>query len=130
MRDEDGRKLLSWAFDQYRTIRPLIANPDSVRLWKGRQREARLTFTEEPDFTGPRDRGRQLYLSTEITDPLIAPLEAGEVLGTLILSDDFGELRRIPLLAAEDYEQGNFFRRLWDSIQLFFQKLSRRWSRP
>jgi D-alanyl-D-alanine carboxypeptidase (penicillin-binding protein 5/6) len=121
MRDEDGRKLLSWAFDQYRTIRPVIGELEPAPLWKGRQKEARLRIAESPDFTGPRNRGRQLYLSTEITDPLIAPLEAGETVGTLILSDDLGELRRIPLLTAESYEQGGFFRRLWDSIRLFFR---------
>jgi D-alanyl-D-alanine carboxypeptidase (penicillin-binding protein 5/6) len=125
-RDEDGRKLLSWAFDQYRTIRPLLSDPEPVRLWKGKEEKARLLIAEEPDFTAPRDRGRPLYLATEIADPLIAPLSAGETLGTLILSDDLGELRRIPLLAAEDYGEGGFFRRLWDSIRLFFKGLDRK----
>jgi D-alanyl-D-alanine carboxypeptidase (penicillin-binding protein 5/6) len=124
-RDEDGRKLLAWAFDQYRTIRPLIPSPEPARLWKGRQREVLPIIAEAPDFTGPRDRGQQLYLATEIVDPLIAPLAAGEQVGTLILSDDYGELRRIPLLAAEDYGEGGFFRRLWDSVQLFFRGLGR-----
>jgi D-alanyl-D-alanine carboxypeptidase (penicillin-binding protein 5/6) len=125
-RDEDGRKLLSWAFDQYRTIRPLLPGLEPVRLWKGKEGEARLLIAEEPDFTAPRDRGRSLYLTTEIADPLIAPLSAGETLGTLILSDDLGELRRIPLLAAEGYEAGGFLRRLWDSIRLSFRESSRR----
>jgi D-alanyl-D-alanine carboxypeptidase (penicillin-binding protein 5/6) len=125
MRDEDGRKLLSWAFGQYRTIRPIIADPKPVRLWKGRQKEARLVMAGEPDFTGPRSRGRQLYLAVETADPLTAPLAAGEPLGSLILSDDLGELRRIPLLAAENYEAGGFFRRLWDSVRLFFRDLFR-----
>jgi D-alanyl-D-alanine carboxypeptidase (penicillin-binding protein 5/6) len=126
LRDEDGRKLLAWAFDQYRTIRPLLFDPEPVRLWKGTEGEARLLIAEEPDFTAPRSRGRQLYLATEIVDPLIAPLAAGEPLGTLILSDDQGELRRIPLLAAEDYGEGGFFRRLWDSIRLFFREFGRK----
>jgi D-alanyl-D-alanine carboxypeptidase (penicillin-binding protein 5/6) len=126
MRDEDGRKLLGWAFDQYRTIRPVIAGPELVRLWKGRQKDARLVIAGDPDFTGPRDRGGQLYLAAEITDPLIAPLGAGEQAGVLILSDDRGELRRFPLLAAEAYEAGGIFRRLGDSIRLFFRGLFRR----
>jgi D-alanyl-D-alanine carboxypeptidase (penicillin-binding protein 5/6) len=125
-RDRDGRNLLSWAFEQYRTIRPLFPEPEPVRLWKGLRKEARLVIAGEPGFTGRRDRGRQLYLTTEIADPLIAPLAAGETLGTFILSDDQGELRRLPLLAAENYEAGGFFRRLWDSIRLFFRGLSRR----
>jgi D-alanyl-D-alanine carboxypeptidase (penicillin-binding protein 5/6) len=90
------------------------------------QKEARLVGAEGPDFTGPKNRGQQLYLATEITDPLIAPLAAGQEVGTLILSDDTGELRRIALLVAEDYEEGGFFRRLWDSIRLFFRGLSQK----
>ncbi|MDR0669025.1 MAG: D-alanyl-D-alanine carboxypeptidase [Treponema sp.] len=125
LRDEDGRNLLTWAFEQYRTIRPIIPDPEPVKLWKGKQEEVRLIHTETPDFTGPRDRGQQLYLSAEITDPLIAPLAAGEPLGTLVISDDLGELRRIPLVAAEDYEEGGFLKRLWDSVQLFFRNLER-----
>jgi D-alanyl-D-alanine carboxypeptidase (penicillin-binding protein 5/6) len=123
MRDDDGRRLLSWAFDQYRTVRPLIGELEPVPLWKGAQREVRLDIAETPDFTSPRDRGQQLYLSTELIDPLIAPLGAGENVGTLVLSDDLGELRRIPLLTAEEYPQGGFFRRLWDSLRLFFRKI-------
>jgi D-alanyl-D-alanine carboxypeptidase (penicillin-binding protein 5/6) len=125
MRDDDGRKLLSWAFEQYRTIRPIIGELEPAPLWKGAEKAVRLSVAETPDFTGPRDRGRQLYLSTELTDPIIAPVEAGENLGTLILSDELGELRRIPLLAAEAYGEGGIFRRLWDSVRLFFRGLSR-----
>jgi D-alanyl-D-alanine carboxypeptidase (penicillin-binding protein 5/6) len=125
LRDEDGRKLLSWAFDQYRTIRPLITELEPVRLWKGKQGEVRPLIAGELDFTAPRDRGRRLYLATEFIDPLIAPLAAGEQLGTLVISDDEGELRRILLLAAEDYGEGGLFRRLWDSIRLFFKRLGR-----
>jgi D-alanyl-D-alanine carboxypeptidase (penicillin-binding protein 5/6) len=126
MRDDDGRRLLSWAFDQYRTIRPLIGDLEPVPLWKGKQKEVRLNIAETLDFTGPRDRGQQLYLSTELIDPLIAPLRAGENVGTLVLSDDLGELRRISLLAAEEYPLGGFFRRLWDSLRLFFRRFSRK----
>ncbi|MDR2178451.1 MAG: D-alanyl-D-alanine carboxypeptidase [Treponema sp.] len=125
-RDNDGRKLLAWAFEQYRTIRPIIPEPEPVRLWKGKQKEILPIIAETPDFTGPKDRGQQIYLGAEIIEPLIAPLAAGEQVGTLILSDDRGELRRIPLLAARDYEEGGLFSRLRDSARLFFRDLFRR----
>jgi D-alanyl-D-alanine carboxypeptidase len=43
--------------------------------------------------------------------------------GSLVFYDTIGELRRIPLVMGEDIEAGGFFRRLWDSIRLFFQGL-------
>jgi D-alanyl-D-alanine carboxypeptidase (penicillin-binding protein 5/6) len=67
-------------------------------------------------------RGGSSRWETELTGPLIAPLPAGSIAGTLILSDEFGELRRIPLITASGVERGNFFKRLWDSIRLFFKR--------
>ncbi|GHV91534.1 hypothetical protein AGMMS50268_20370 [Spirochaetia bacterium] len=123
IRDEDGQKLLSWAFENFRTIRPILGHIDSVRLWKGKAKFAELRAGEAPEFTAPAGRGAKLWLSTEISDPLIAPLPVHYKAGDLILSDEQGELRRIPLLTVKGYEQGNFFKRGWDSLRLFFRKL-------
>jgi D-alanyl-D-alanine carboxypeptidase (penicillin-binding protein 5/6) len=121
IRDADGQKLLSWAFENFQTLRPVIDGIDPVRLWKGKANFAELVPGETPEFTAPANRGASLWLSTEITDPLIAPLPANYQVGDLILSDAQGELRRIPLLTARGYEEGNFFKRLWDSVRLFFK---------
>jgi D-alanyl-D-alanine carboxypeptidase (penicillin-binding protein 5/6) len=55
-------------------------------------------------------------------DLLIAPLDAGSPAGTLVLYDEEGELRRVPLFTAEDAPLGGFWKRLWDSIRLFVRK--------
>jgi D-alanyl-D-alanine carboxypeptidase (penicillin-binding protein 5/6) len=89
---------------------------------KGKTNQADLTFTASPEFTSLKERADKLYWKTELIDPLIAPLPSGSSAGELILSDDQGELRRIPLITTADIEKGNFFKRLWDSIQLFFRK--------
>jgi D-alanyl-D-alanine carboxypeptidase (penicillin-binding protein 5/6) len=123
MRDEDGRKLLAWAFDNFKTLRPVIGELEPVRLWKGKEALVELVAGENPDFTVPANRGNSLWLSTETSDPLIAPLPANYRVGDIVLSDEKGELRRIPLLTAKDYEEGGFFKRLWDSIRLLFHNL-------
>jgi D-alanyl-D-alanine carboxypeptidase (penicillin-binding protein 5/6) len=120
IRDEDGRRLLDWAFGRFKTIRPAVAI-EPVRLWKGRLNSAELTLGESPSFTAPADRGKALWISTVVRDPLTAPLEAGTPVGELIISDGEGELHRVPLLTAAAYERGNIFKRLWDSIRLFFR---------
>jgi D-alanyl-D-alanine carboxypeptidase (penicillin-binding protein 5/6) len=125
LRDEDGRKLLAWAFDNFKTLRPVIGEPEPLRLWKGKEKAAELIAGEDPVFTVPANRGNRLWLSTELIDPLIAPLPASYRAGDIILSDEQGELRRIPLLTAREYGEGNFFKRLWDSILLFFRGLGK-----
>jgi D-alanyl-D-alanine carboxypeptidase (penicillin-binding protein 5/6) len=121
IRDADGEQILSWAFESFRTIRPVLGDPEPVRLWKGKADWLNPVPAEPPEFTAPAGRGKSLWLSTELLDPLIAPIPADQPLGSLIISDEGGELRRIPLLAAEDHEAGGFFKRLWDSLRLFFR---------
>jgi D-alanyl-D-alanine carboxypeptidase (penicillin-binding protein 5/6) len=125
IRDEDGTKLLNWAFAAYKTIRPSVEAPEPVRVWKGKENYAGLVFGAPLEFTALAERGGNLSWKPEIDEPFIAPLPKGSHAGDLILYDSFGELRRIPLLTAKDIERGGFFKRLFDSIRLFFKRFVR-----
>ncbi|MCL2244719.1 MAG: D-alanyl-D-alanine carboxypeptidase [Treponema sp.] len=122
IRDADTERLLTWAFENFKTIRPEIDPIENPRLWKGREKTVKLVFSEPPDFTSPIDRAEKLFFTTFIPNPLIAPLQAGYTAGYYIISDELGELRRIPLITAEAYERGNIFRRIWHSFLLLFNK--------
>jgi D-alanyl-D-alanine carboxypeptidase (penicillin-binding protein 5/6) len=128
IRDRDGERLLSWAFGNFKTVHPSTEPIKPVRLWKGKDKFAELqiaapTTENEPlIFTAPIDRATSLIIKDEIVSPLIAPLPASFPVGWLVISDEQGELHRVQLLTAREYPQGNFFKRLWDSIRLFFLK--------
>jgi D-alanyl-D-alanine carboxypeptidase (penicillin-binding protein 5/6) len=122
LRDADGARLLSWAFANFKTARPVIGHIEPARLWKGKADYVELKPAEAPVFTAPLDRADSLWFSTAIVDPLIAPLPADYPAGHLIISDEQGELHRVTLLTAGSYEQGNIFKRLWHSILLLFRK--------
>jgi D-alanyl-D-alanine carboxypeptidase (penicillin-binding protein 5/6) len=139
IRDRDGEKLLSWAFKNFKTVRYRIGPVDQTRLWKGRERQITLIPAEDADFsypsesdtvafTAPVGRAGNIYQVTEFSGDLIAPLPAASPAGRLIIYDENGELHRIPLVTAKAYERGNIFRRAWDSMGLFFQKVKRRLS--
>ena len=121
IRDEDGTRLLSWAFENFKTVRADVYL-EKERLWKGKENEVRLILGEGADFTSPLDRANTLIYETVIPDPLIAPLPAGFLAGYLVISDEYGELNRVPLVTAYSYERGNFFKRLWHSILLLFKR--------
>ena len=122
IRDADGARLLSWAFDHFKTVRPFIGQIENIRLWKGKADSVELKLAHSADFTSPLDRAGFLLFETVIPAPLIAPLPAGFHAGHLVISDEQGEVNRIPLLTAESYEKGNIFKRLWHSILLFFSR--------
>jgi D-alanyl-D-alanine carboxypeptidase (penicillin-binding protein 5/6) len=121
-RDIDGMHLLSWAFENFKTIRPEIGETVRPRLWKGRADYVELKLAGTLDFTSPFDRSNTLVFEYLIQEPLIAPLQQDTAAGYLVISDEYGELNRVPLLTAREYEKGNIFKRIWHSILLLFRK--------
>jgi len=125
VRDEDGRRLLEWAFQHFKTIRLNIDTPEPARIWKGRDNYVGVAFNAPLEFTSLAVRGEQLRWQIHYEEPLLAPLRAGSHVGTLVLFDSLGELRRIPLVTAGEIERGGLFKRFFDSIRLFFLSLFR-----
>jgi D-alanyl-D-alanine carboxypeptidase (penicillin-binding protein 5/6) len=129
VRTEDGKALLGWGFEHYKTLRPVINDLPPVRIWKGKTNFAAVLPGETaPDgslaFTARTGRGNILFWETEPEKTAAAPLPAGSPVGALVFYDGIGELRRIPLVTGEDIEEGGFFKRLWDSIRLFLRGLA------
>jgi D-alanyl-D-alanine carboxypeptidase (penicillin-binding protein 5/6) len=122
IRTRDGKALLDWAFDHYKTIRPEVGELPPAQIWKGKIRRGSVIPGAALEFTAPAGRGGGLYWKMETDDPLVAPLSTGSPAGRLIFYDTAGELHRIPLILGETVETGGFFRRLWDSIRLFFRR--------
>jgi len=129
IRAEDSIRLLTWAFENFKTVRPVINNSDqadlfSARLWKGREDLVQLIPmpAASMDFTSPINRADSLRFEVVIPENLIAPLPAGSFAGYLDISDEYGELHRTPLVTAAAYEKGSIFKRLWHSILLLFNR--------
>jgi D-alanyl-D-alanine carboxypeptidase (penicillin-binding protein 5/6) len=124
-RADDCRKLLEWAYTNYKTLRPPPPELPDARIWKSRQKTVALKPAADITTTISAFRGTDPGWEIELLSPIIAPLPAGTEVGKLRLSDQDGFLREISLITTEEAERGGFWRRLWDSIVLFFQGLNR-----
>jgi D-alanyl-D-alanine carboxypeptidase (penicillin-binding protein 5/6) len=122
IRDEDGTRLLSWAFDNFKTVHSEIIVIESAPLWKGRYNLAQLQLAHSADFTAPVSRADNLKYEIIIPKPLVAPVPAGFVAGCLIISDEYGELNRTPIVTQYSYEKGSIFKRIRHSIVLLLKK--------
>ena len=125
IRLEDSTRLLTWAFENFRTVRPEICLIEhyglkNARLWKGRENTVELKLAEPAYFTSPVNRAGQLRFEVVIPSPLTAPFPAGFFAGYLDISDEYGELHRAPLVTAASSEKGNIFKRIWHRILLLF----------
>lgn len=128
IRAEDGAKLIEWGFANYKTLH-LAFNPlPQPRIWKGTVNKATLLISgasasrqaNEIAFTAEKQRGIELQQKVELFEPLIAPIEAGSIVGQLIISDASGTLQKIPLTVEQTIPRGNLFKRLLDSVLLGF----------
>ena len=128
IRDRDSEQLLTWAFENFKTVRPERPQLAPIRLWKGKDKQVELRITQQAGlqnplaFTAPANRAASLQFTAEIRQPLIAPLPAFHPVGWLVISDEEGELHRVALLTAQEYQKGNIFKRAWHSIRLFFMR--------
>jgi len=122
IRDEDSMRLLTWAYENFRTVRPAITGIENVRLWKGKANTAEIKLVQSADFTAPSNRGYNLRYDIFINRKLSAPLPAGALVGYYVIYDEYGEVNRVPLVTQRTYEKGNIFKRLLHSIMLLFVK--------
>ena len=122
LRDEDGRKIIEWAFANYRTVKLDIGAMEAVRVWKGKENYVGLVPASPLRFTTLAERGEEISWHVTLREPIIAPLPARSPVGDLVIYDRLGELRNIPLVTVRDMEKGGFFKWLFDSIRLFFRR--------
>jgi D-alanyl-D-alanine carboxypeptidase (penicillin-binding protein 5/6) len=122
-RASESQKLLNFGFQAYDTVR-LYEKGQSVanlKVWKGAAETVSAGFARDLYFTLPKGQGEKLKATLESQQPLIAPVRAGQRVGTMRITLEDKPLTDIPVVAIEGVELGGVFARGWDAIRLFFQ---------
>ena len=128
VRAREARRLLDYGFRNFATLTLDLKGkvPAELPVYKGRARRVTVRPAAPPRVTVPRGREGELRLTTSLVPYAVAPVSAGERLGTLTASLDGRELLRLELQAGEDVARGGWWRVAWDSVRLFFRNLFRR----
>jgi len=121
-RAAESQRLLNWGFSAFEAVRlfdpgQAVVEPE---VWKGHARTVRLGRQDGVVVSVPA--GQTASLRTEVlrTDPLIAPLNQGEPLGTLRISTADGDVvAEVPLFVLETVREAGFWGRLWAEIRLW-----------
>ncbi len=120
VRTMESQRLLNHGFQFYDTVRLYQKEQavTTIQLWKGTQNTLRTGFSQDLYFSLPRGQNDKLKATMEYRQPLVAPISAGQKVGTVKLSFDGKPLAEYPLVALETVGIGNIFGRTWDSIQM------------
>jgi D-alanyl-D-alanine carboxypeptidase (penicillin-binding protein 5/6) len=122
-RANEAQKLLNWGYTAYEGLKLFDANQPVLEppVWKGTERTAKLGQPQAIVLAVPVGAAALIKTQVARPDPLVAPLQKGQQVGTLkILSGD-QLLREVPLVALQTVEQAGVFGRAWDAIRLWIK---------
>jgi serine-type D-Ala-D-Ala carboxypeptidase (penicillin-binding protein 5/6) len=123
-RASESQKLLNWGWQAWDAIRLFEGGKAvvAVPVWKGAAKEAKLGAAGPIYVTVPRGEGDKLKTTIERTDPLVAPLEQGQRVGTLKVTTAGGaKVADVPLVVQEPVALAGLFGRAWDAIRLWIK---------
>lgn len=121
-RSIESQRLLNYGFQFYDTVHLYNKSQEvtTIQLWKGNQNQLKAGFSHDVYFTLLKGQTDKLKATMEYKQPLIAPINAGDNVGTVIFTLDGKQMATYPLVALESIGTTNIFGRTWDSIQLLF----------
>jgi D-alanyl-D-alanine carboxypeptidase (penicillin-binding protein 5/6) len=125
LRENGNLALLNWGFRFYETR--TLYTPDktitSPRVWKGADDAVALHVAAPFSVTVPRGKFDALKANIDVPKYIIAPLKAGQQIGTLKISLDGKVIAEAPLVAKTAVAEAGFFGRLWDAFLMWWDKL-------
>ncbi|MBB1630606.1 MULTISPECIES: D-alanyl-D-alanine carboxypeptidase family protein [Cupriavidus] len=124
VRTQESLKILNYGFQFFDTLRlydrgQVLATPD---IYKGKASTVKIGVKDETYITVPKGTGGRIKPVLERQELLVAPLTAGQQVGTVKLMDGATKVAEFPVVALEDVPEAGFFGRLWDTIRLWFKR--------
>ena len=118
----ESSKLLNYGLQFFDTPKLYTANKplSTLRVYKGSADSVGVGFQHDIYATVPKGAAARIKVQMTSTQPLIAPLKAGQQIGTLTLTLDDKEIAKQPVVVLAAVEEGGFFARLIDTIKLWF----------
>lgn len=117
-RFESCRLLLDYGFSAFEEAAPSLPAEEitDIPVLRGTVRQVPVTAEAAPSLLVPKGRSGDITHEVTLAEDLEAPVEQGQIVGSITFSLDGEELCEIPLLAAESVSRMDFwaaFRMLW-----------------
>jgi D-alanyl-D-alanine carboxypeptidase (penicillin-binding protein 5/6) len=119
----ESQKLLNYGFQNFDAVQLYKkgAGVGSYQVWKGQSPEVKAGFDQDVMVTVPKAQVGAVKGEIERTEPLVAPIAAGQKIGTLRVRLGTAVLAERPVVALEAVEPAGFFGRAWDTMRLWIK---------
>lgn len=119
----ESQKLLNYGFQFYETslVYKKGQPVKQLKVWKGHNDVLAATVPNDLYLTLPKGHYSRVKATVTSKQPLIAPINAGQQVGTIQFVLDGKVINEQKLVASDKVEVAGLFGRLWDSIKLWFE---------
>lgn len=124
-RATESQKLLNYGFREFQTQKVYSGGKvlQQAPVWSGAVKQVDIGVKNDIVLTVPRGSQDKLHAEVAVNKVIRAPLQEGEVLGSLVIQLDGTEVLNQPVVAMVSVPEGGLFTRIWDGLRLFFLKL-------
>jgi len=125
VRATESQKLLNFGFLAWDTVKLYSANApvQELEVWQGKTRKLGVGFQHDLVLSVPQGDAGRVKAQLESRQPLKAPIQKGQALGTLKLTIDGETIGNYPVVALEEVERAGIFSRWWDALRLWIKNL-------
>jgi D-alanyl-D-alanine carboxypeptidase (penicillin-binding protein 5/6) len=120
-RKEEAQKLLDWGFRQFKTIDVYAAGDvvSRARVWGGAKRWVDLVIKQDLRLALSAKEQERIEVKLSYSGPLIAPVKAGDQLGTVRFMMDGKAIAEVPVETASAVEAvESIWSRALDSLMI------------
>jgi serine-type D-Ala-D-Ala carboxypeptidase (penicillin-binding protein 5/6) len=122
-RAQESQKLLNYGFQFYDAVK-LYGKGQAVstlEVLKGSENRVKAGFQSDFYVSVPRGLADQVKADLVSMQPLVAPIDVGQKVGTVKVTLQNKPLGEYPVVALENVVIAGFFGRTWDSMRLWFK---------
>ncbi len=92
-----------------------------VRVWQGQSEQLEMGIADDLYLTVPRGELGRLATDVVVDEKILAPVRAGQQLGVVSISLGGEAIAQRPLIALAEMPQGGLWRRMSDTVKLWFE---------
>ena len=122
-RATESQKLLNYGFQFFDStlVYKQGQNINQLRVWKGSENQLASTVANDLYLTLPKGEYANVKAVISSTQPLVAPIKKGQVIGSVKFMLNGKTIDQRPLVAAKSVDTAGVLGRAWDSIKLLLQ---------
>ncbi len=122
-RATESQKLLNYGFQFFDStlVYKRGQSINQLRVWKGSENQVASTVANDLYLTLPKGEYANVKAVISSTQPLIAPIKKGQVIGSVKFMLNGKTIEQHPIVAAKAVDAAGILGRAWDSIKLLLQ---------